>query len=98
MYSFVNNSDGSPLEVVLTPSLFTKDPFMRLKRKRLSPTIDLKMAGGNKSKHRPLEPRREEEDTPHPLAWKKGKKTLLIIRGSKKHHAPHLLQRGQRYT
>lgn len=28
--------------MVLTPSLFSKDPFMRLKRKRLRPTIGLK--------------------------------------------------------
>lgn len=42
MHSFANNSDRSPLQVVLATKIFTKDSFMRLKRKRLGPTINLK--------------------------------------------------------
>lgn len=42
MHNYINNHDWSAPEVVSTSSIFAMDPMMRLKRKRLGPTIDLK--------------------------------------------------------
>lgn len=51
--------------MVLTPSIFAKDPSMRLKRKRLGPTIDLKVGRRKMGEARVAEPvEGGEEDTP----------------------------------
>lgn len=49
---------------------------MRLKRKRLGPTINLKEGRREGAVGQAMETEQEEEeDIPWPLAWKKGKKT-----------------------
>lgn len=42
LYNFTHNFVRSLLEVVPAPMILAKDPFMRLKRKKLGPTMDLK--------------------------------------------------------
>lgn len=39
--NYINNRDESAPEVVSIPSIFAMDPLIRLKRKRLDPTLDL---------------------------------------------------------
>lgn len=42
LHWFAHNSDNSPLEVILVPTIFMRDPHMRLKRKKLGPAVDLR--------------------------------------------------------
>lgn len=68
MHDFVN-PDESALQVVTAPSIFAKGPLMRLNRKRLGPTVDLKVGRRELAKARATEVKEEvEEDTPRPFA------------------------------
>lgn len=53
MNDFVNNRNGSAPEVVSASSIFAKDILVRLKSKRLGPTIDLKVGGKSWLRHGP---------------------------------------------
>lgn len=71
---------------------------MRLKRKRLGPTIDLKTGRREQVKGRAMgADEGEEEDTPPPLAQKKEKKKFALGKESSLHQAPCLLQRAKRF-
>lgn len=74
MHSFTNNTDKSHV-VVPAPTISAKHPFMRLKRKRLGPIIDLKEVRRERAMAGAMEVEgKEEEDTPCPLAREEGKK------------------------
>lgn len=75
MHSFAHNSDKIPLEVVPAPTMFAKDLFMRLKRKKLGATIDLRQGRKEQVVARVREAEEGEKDTPHPLT-RKGKKAV----------------------
>lgn len=80
MHNFTNNSDKSPLEVVPTPSIFSKDRLMRLKRERLGPIIDPK-EGRREWPLAQATEAKDEDDNPRPLTWKKGKKIATPRKG-----------------
>lgn len=64
MYDFAHKSNISPLEVVPTFKIFAKDPHMRLKRKKLGLTIDLKKDRRYWSRLGPWRPREEKRRIP----------------------------------
>lgn len=79
MNSFVNKLDRSPLEVVLAPTIFVKDSFMRLKRERLGPIVDLKEVRREQAVAWAMEAEEENEgDTPRAIARMEGKKTAAL--------------------
>lgn len=97
MHEFTQNSDRSSLEVVAALAIFSKDPFMRLKRKNLGPTNDLNKGIRERAMAKDTKVGEGEEDTLCTLA-RKGKIRLLLERGSKLRQALHLPLIGQRYT
>lgn len=88
-HSFANNSNRSHLEVMLDPTIFAKDPFMRLKRKRLGPAIDLKEVRRERVVAQAMEA--EEGERPCSLARKDEKRQLLHGRRSWLLRAPRPL-------
>lgn len=72
---FAHNTDKSPVEVISVPTIFMRDPHMRLKRKRLGPATDLRDGRRERAMGRATEAEeRDEEDEESPLV-RKGKST-----------------------
>lgn len=74
MHDFVNNHYRSGIN----PIDIRQDPLMRLKRKRLAPTIDLKARRREQAEARAMETAEGgEEDIPRPFTQRKGNKTFI---------------------
>lgn len=64
--------------MVLTPLIFAKDHLMRLKKKRLGPTMGLKVARRELTEARVIEAEEGGKNgTSRPFMQKKGKKTSV---------------------
>lgn len=61
--------------MVLVRTIFARDPLMRLKRKKLGPTVDLKVARRGLADTQAREAEEAREGTPSALGQRKGKKT-----------------------
>lgn len=78
--------------MVSTPLIFAKDPIIRLKRKKLGPTIHLKDGRREWAEAWAMESEEgDEEDTPRPTARRKGKKTSAPLKKKQFAKAPRLL-------
>lgn len=64
MYRFAHNFDKSPVEVVPTLTIFVKDLYMTLKRKKLGPIADLIEGWGNWPWRWPWRPREKKSRVP----------------------------------
>lgn len=64
--------------MMLAPIIFFKDSLMRLKRKRLDPTVNLKEVRRGQAVEQSIEIEEEEEgDAPCPSHRRRGKRQLL---------------------
>lgn len=70
-----HNTDRSPLEVVPVPMIFMKNPHMRLRRKKLGPTANLREGRKKRALARATEAEEGEEEEVPPLVLKRKKVT-----------------------
>lgn len=82
------------MEVVPTPTIFAKDPFITVKEKSWVPPLILRREGTNGLRHGPGRPRKEKRVPPVP-SHGRGKRQLLLRRGSMPYQPPRLPQRAK---
>lgn len=82
MHRFTHDTDKSPLDMVLAPTIFVRDPHMRLKKKKLGPNMGLREERRERALARAVEAEGGEYKDTRPLI-RKGKK-MTIPRKRKK--------------